>query len=89
MFYLTNTGRRWGGWSASVRDKLPQQVEWVIQGLVFHTTNDIINAVERNRLPDKIMFTFHPQRWTNKKLPWMKEMISQNVKNQLKKILIK
>ena len=89
VFYLTDTGRRWDGWKVSVRDKVPQQEKWIREELVFHSTNDIINAVEQNRLPDEIMFTFHPQRWTNKKLPWMKEMISQNVKNQLKRILVK
>jgi len=89
VFYLTDTGRRWDGWKVSVRDKVPQQEKWFREGLVFHSTNDIINAVEKNRLPDKIMFTFHPQRWTDNPILWMKEMISQNIKNQLKKILIK
>ena len=46
VFYLTDTGRRWDGWKTSVRDKVPQQEEWVKQGLVFHSTQDIINAIE-------------------------------------------
>jgi hypothetical protein len=46
MFYLTDTGRRWDGWKVSVRDKMPQQEEWIRQGLVFHSTWDIIRAVE-------------------------------------------
>jgi len=30
------------------------------------------------------MFTFHPQRWTNKIFPWVKELILQNLKNIVK-----
>lgn len=46
FFYLTDTGRKWDGWKTSVRDKVAQQEEWVKQGLVFYSTQDIIRAVE-------------------------------------------
>ena len=85
VFYLTDTGRRWDGWNTSVRDKVPQQEVWIKKGLVFHTTDDIIKAANENRLLDKIMFTFHPQRWNDKISPWMKELVLQNIKNQVKK----
>ena len=94
VFYLTDTGRRWDGWKASVRDKVPQQDQWVKQGLTFHSTQDIIDAVNSGRalsgakVPSKIMFTMHPQRWTEGGLPWLKELVLQNVKNQVKKVLI-
>ena len=94
IFYLTDTGRRWDGWKASVRDKVPQQDQWVKQGLTFHSTQDIIDAVNSGRalsgakVPSKIMFTMHPQRWTEGGLPWLKELVLQNVKNQVKKVLI-
>jgi hypothetical protein len=55
--------------------------------LVFHSTNDIIKAVNEERLPNNIMFTMHPQRWHNSILPWAKELIMQNIKNQVKKVL--
>jgi len=87
-FYLTDTGRRWDGWKTSVRDKVPQQEAWIKQGLVFHTTNDIIKAVKENRFPDQVLFTFHPQRWHNKKILWIKELVMQNAKNQIKKVII-
>ena len=35
-------------------------------------------------LPPSIMFTFHPQRWTDKPLPWFKEWVMQSVKNKVK-----
>jgi hypothetical protein len=81
VLYLTDTGRCWDGWKYSVRDKMPQQEEWIKKGLVFHSTNDIIKAAEEGKLPDKIMITFHPQRWTDKPLPWVRELVLQNVKN--------
>jgi len=94
VFYLTDTGRRWDGWKTSVRDKVPQQDQWIKQGLVFHSTQDIIDAVNSGRalsgakVPSKIMFTMHPQRWTEGGLPWLKELVVQNLKNQVKKMMI-
>ena len=92
VFYLTDTGRRWDGWKTSVRDKVPQQEEWKNQGLVFHSTQDIIDTFNRGRslsgveVPNNIMFTMHPQRWYNSTLPWVKELVLQSAKNQIKKM---
>jgi hypothetical protein len=93
ILYLTDTGRRWDGWKVSVRDKVPQQEEWIKKGLVFHSTNDIINVFRMGRtlsgvkVPDKIMFTFHPQRWHSGGLAWGKELITQSIKNRIKRVL--
>ncbi len=54
----------------------------------FHSTFDIIRAAEAGELPDQIMMTFHPQRWTDKPVPWIKELVMQNIKNQIKKYFI-
>ncbi len=89
VLYLTDTGRRWDGYKVSIRDKVSnQQKKWEEQGLVFHTTQDIINALRGNRLPSKIMMTFHPQRWTNNPIPWTKELLSQNLKNIIKGFIV-
>ena len=85
VFYLTDTGRRRDGRKVSVRDKVPQQE----QGLVFGTTRDIIKAAKPNRLPSKIMFTFHPQRWTDDPVLRAKSLVLQNVKNGVKYFLNK
>ena len=34
----------------------------------FHSTFDIIKAAKNNTLPNQIMITVHPQRWTNNPL---------------------
>lgn len=88
VFYLTDTGRRWDGWKVSVRDKVPQQEIWQKQGLSFHSTNEIIHSAQAGKLPNKIMFTFHPQRWTNNPFMWSKELVLQTVKNQVKRAVI-
>ncbi|MGA3013528.1 MAG: hypothetical protein ABSD71_05795 [Bacteroidales bacterium] len=80
--YLTDTGRRWNGNKVSVWDKVKSPFNFN-----FRTTNDIIRSVKQ--LPDKIMFTLHPQRWNDNKALWFKELIWQNLKNQVKYFLIR
>lgn len=90
VFYLTDTGRRWDGFNVSLRDKIPfYQDEWIRRGLVFHSTDDIVKAVENERLPKQLMLTTHPQRWTDNKLEWANEFVSQSVKNTVKRLLVK
>ena len=88
MFYLTDTGRCWDGYKVSVRDKIPvYQDQWNAQGLVYHSTQDIIHAAEQGSLPPCIMITTHPQRWTDSPLSWLKELLTQNAKNIIKRLL--
>lgn len=90
VFYLTDTGRRWDGFNMSVRDKIPvYQDQWLKEGLVYHSTNDIIQAVKTGTLPEKLMITTHPQRWTDAWGEWLVEMSSQSIKNVVKRVLLK
>ena len=89
VFYLTDTGRCWDGYKVSVRDKIPQyQDEWTAKGLSWHTTFQLIEAIEQGLLPAHVMITTHPQRWTNNKGEWWKECVLQNAKNIVKRLLI-
>lgn len=88
FFYLTDTGRCWDGFFTSVRDKVSQQNDWLKKGLIFHSTDDIINALELGNFPQKVLITTHPQRWTNNVFLWSKELLLQNVKNWIKRLLI-
>jgi len=81
VFYLTDTGRKWDGDKVSVRDRVDSSFN-----LSFHATQEIIEALGHNELPNKIMFTFHPQRWNDNLLRWSKELVLQNVKNSIKKL---
>ena len=90
VFYLTDTGRCWDGYKVSVRDKIPaHQDEWTKAGLTWHTTPQLLQAIEEGRLPAQVMMTTHPQRWTNSKGAWLKELVLQKTKNCIKKLWIK
>jgi len=51
--------------------------------------SDIIRAVNEGTFPKQTMLNFHPQRWNDAFVPWMKELVWQNVKNQGKRFLVK
>lgn len=94
-FYLTDTGRCWDGFRVSLRDKVAQQEEYIRQGLVFHSTDQIIAALRDPKSPlrrsayERICFTTHPQRWTSSMPAWIMEWMAQNIKNLIKRILVK
>ncbi len=98
VLYLTDTGRRWDGDKVSIRDKVQGAGRKAhggnsqVSGLMTHvyaSTQDIIEACNAGRLPDQIMMNFHPQRWTNDPLKWTQELVWQNVKNVVKRGLVK
>ena len=90
VFYLTDTGRRWDGYKVSVRDKIPQyQDQWTRSGLTFHSTDDIIKGLGEGIIPKRLMLTIHPQRWNPFGAAWCKELLLQNAKNIVKRVLVK
>jgi len=87
VLYLTDTGRRWDGDKVSVRDKINDKLR--MTNYEFIKTDDIIRAANDDRLPNQIMITVHPQRWTNNYLAWTKELVMQNLKNVVKFYVVK
>ena len=88
-FYLTDTGRCGDGFKVSVRDRIPKyQEEWIRKGWVYHTTDDILKAIRVVELPRNMMITTHPQRWTDNKTAWLQEMVTQKMKNVVKRIIV-
>lgn len=90
IYYITDTGRRWDGHLYNLRDKATadnpiSNADFL--KLRFRTSQDIINAINSNKYPQQAMLNFHPQRWHDKTLPWTKELLWQNVKNQGKRVL--
>lgn len=79
--YFTDTGRRWNNDKYNIRDKVESKYNFD-----FKNTQDIIDNVDK--LPDKIMFTIHPERWTDDLFPWTKNLIVQNIKNVVKRGLL-
>lgn len=78
--YFTDTGRRWNGASVSIRDKVNSPFNFNLRH-----TKDIISNLEQ--LPSQLMFTFHPQRWNDKLIPWLSEFAMQKTKNLVKAVL--
>ena len=92
--YLTDTGRRWDGYHVSVRDKIPVfQEQWESQGLVFHSTDDIIHQLNNVESPlcrskYSLLITTHPQRWNPFGIGYIKEYCFQSLKNMVKRFLV-
>lgn len=80
--YFTDTGRCWNGTNTSRRDKVNS-----VFFFNFKTTFDFIENI--GSLPDKLMITIHPQRWTDNNLIWVNEFVIQNLKNIIKFYLFK
>ncbi len=84
VFYITDTGRKWNNSGASVRDLVSSGFDIPIK-----STHHLMTLAEQGVLPDHMMITIHPQRWHDKPLPWIKELIWQNLKNVVKGVCIK
>ncbi len=79
VFYLSDTGRKWNHAGASVRDRVQSGFDIPVKS-TFH----LIALAEKEALPHKMMITVHSQRWHDRVLPWVKELVWQNVKNVAK-----
>ena len=89
VYYLTDTGRRWDGYKVSVRDKIPEyQEQWERRGWVYHTTDDIIQAINERSFSEQVLVNTHPQRWTDNMVQWLKELTLQSAKNLVKRVAL-
>lgn len=90
VLYLTDTGRRWDGHKVSIRDRVNSELiqELTKQGYSIQSTPDLIKAINNGALPDRVMINVHPQRWDSNPLLWTRELVTQNLKNVVKRALI-
>ena len=77
--YYTDTGGRWDGAHFSVRDHAP-----IGPADRYNTTHDMIGALRRGDFPCMAMLTFHPQRWTDSAVLWLRQRVAQTAKNYAK-----
>jgi hypothetical protein len=92
IFYITDTGRCWDGHLFNVRDKATKEnpvTNEEFLKLRFHSTSEIVKAVAEGRFPKQAMLNFHPQRWNDSPYLWTKELVLQNLKNQVKRFFVK
>lgn len=88
--YLTDTGRRWNGKSVSIRDREMTSVNPPLSSAYhFKGTSEIIDAADKGTLANHIMLNFHPQRWTDNSFAWSKDFFWQQIKNPIKKIIVR
>lgn len=50
-------------------------------------TSEQIALAEKGSLPDRLIINTHPQRWTDSTMPWITEYLTQNIKNQIKRMI--
>jgi len=101
VMYITDTARMWGGDKFNVRDKVIDQLSVnsnqlsvnnnnsTIQQSTIHSTFDFIDWLQTNPVQNVIMITTHPQRWTNKPVEWLLELVLQNAKNRIKRLIVR
>jgi hypothetical protein len=87
VFYITDTGRRFDGGKVSIRDKPRQKI--YTQWPSYHSMSDILKAIRENSFPKVVLMTLHPQRWTDNWFFWTKEFYLQNLKNMVKRHMVK
>ena len=101
VMYITDTARMWDGDKFNVRDKVIDQLSVnsnqlsvnnnnsTTQQSTIHSTFDFIDWLQTNPVQNVIMITTHPQRWTNKPVEWLLELVLQNAKNRIKRLIVR
>ena len=80
IFYITDTGRKWNNKDASLRDKVDSGFDIEVKD-----TRRFIEMLLAGAMPAKIMINTHPQRWDDRIMPWVVELVGQNLKNEVKR----
>ncbi|TFH50105.1 MAG: hypothetical protein E4G92_00670 [Bacteroidia bacterium] len=82
----------WDKWAVAVPEKSMIRIKPGCGALhelySFRGTEDIMAELAAGRLPERIMINIHPQRWDDNYLKWFRELVSQNIKNDVKRIML-
>jgi hypothetical protein len=89
VFYFTDTARMWDGDKFNVRDKTEFFDSSNASKLKIHSTFDFIDWLGMTPNADILMITTHPQRWTDNNWQWVSELFTQNIKNVVKRLIVK
>ena len=84
VLYITDAGRSWNNENINRRDKVNTKFNFN-----FNHTNEIIKALDNDKLPDKIMINVHPEHWTESTIEWYKIWCIRKLKNTIKKIFLR
>ncbi len=83
-FYITDTGRSWDNSEFNVRDRVDSKFDITIK-----STEHIISKFEDGSMPQIVMINTHPHRWFDPSFGWYRELIMQNLKNTVKRLIVK
>ena len=84
VFYITDTGRSWNSTGVSVRDKVDSGFHILVK-----STQHFISLAQAGELPSRMIINTHPQRWFDPGFGWFRELVMQNLKNQVKRLIVK
>lgn len=85
VLYLTDTGGCWDGYNFNVRDTVNTGFN-----LQIHTTFDLIDTIENNKLPDRVIINTHPGRWNDNYIKWFyKKYVLTLPKRKIKSLIKK
>jgi hypothetical protein len=84
VFYITDTGRAWNNKEASIRDKVDSGF-----GVNIRSTDHLIELIDNNKLPDQLFINAHSHRWSDNMFDWSKEYVVQNLKNVVKRLMVR
>ena len=84
VLYLTDAGRSWNNENINLRDKVESNFNFK-----FTSTFEIINAMEADELPDKIMINIHPEHWSSSISEWYFTFIKRKVRNSIKRLILR
>jgi len=83
--YYTDTSRCWDGNKYNVWDHVNSERAWP----QYHSTFDIMHAINKGSFPVVSEINIHPQRWSDSYSEWLIELCTQNIKNIAKYIMVK
>lgn len=78
IFYMTDTGYAWDGGKYAVRDKVDSSF-----GISFHSTDQVIEAINNGRFPEQAMILAHTL-WTDNISKWLTLHLRESIRNRIK-----
>lgn len=81
FLYLTDTGGTWNSNKYNLRDYLQPFSQ---NNFKARSTRQLILNILDKKLPNRLMFNIHPQRWNDNYWSCLKEQLIQNLKNPVK-----
>ncbi|HPJ92139.1 MAG TPA: hypothetical protein PK662_09420 [Bacteroidales bacterium] len=80
IFYLSDTGYAWDGGKFAVRDVVENSF-----GISYHSTQEIIQSIEKGKLPSQVMILAHTL-WTNNYFQWIVLHLREFIRNNFKRM---